>query len=134
MPSFDFAFDQPYRAAALPFGVTPATTRVDLADGELRIRFGPWSLTTPVTNVSGWERSGQYSFAKTAGPARLSLADRGVTFATNGRAGVCVRFTEPVRAIDPAGVIRHPGATVTVADPEGFITALEAAKATAVDL
>lgn len=133
MPSFSFAFDPAHQAAALPFGVLPSTTGVDLADGELRVRFGLWRLRTPVRNVASAEITGPYSFLKTAGPAHLSFADRGVTFATTGERGVCVRFAEPVRAIDPLGVIRHPGATITVADPEGFLTALEAEQATAVD-
>ena len=43
-----------------------------------------------------------------------SLADRGVTFATNSRRGLCVSFVEPVHGIEPTGVLRHPAATVTV--------------------
>ena len=31
--------------------------------------------------------------------------------------GVCIRFAEPVRGMDPMGKIRHPGLTVTVAEP-----------------
>ena len=63
---------------------------------------------------SAGEPSGPYSVSKTAGPARLSLADRGVTFATNRDAGLCIRFAEPVPAIDPFRRILHPGITVTV--------------------
>ena len=57
---------------------------------------------------------------KTAGPARLSLADRGLTFATNPDAGLCIRFAEPVAAFDPFGRIRHPGITVTVERLDGL--------------
>jgi hypothetical protein len=78
------------------------------------VRFGPWHLRTPVTNIVGCERSGPYSVSKTAGPARLSLADRGLTCATNRDAGLCICFDEPVPAIDPFGKILHPGITVTV--------------------
>jgi hypothetical protein len=56
--------------------------------------------------------------------AGLPFTDSGVTFATNGERGVCVTFHEPVRAIDPAGLITHPGATFTVADVEGLVDAL----------
>jgi len=39
---------------------------------------------------------------------------------------VCLEFHEPVTGIDPLGLIRHPGLTVTVADPEGLAAALAA--------
>lgn len=78
------------------------------------MRFGPWNLRTPVSNIASCERTGPFTIPKTAGPAHLSLADRGITFATNRDAGLCLRFAEPVSAIDPFGWIRHPAATVTV--------------------
>ncbi len=118
--TFAFRFDRSHQLAALPFGVTPATTRVTVDDTVLAIRFGPWSLTLPLANVAGAQVTGPYSFLRTAGPARLSLADRGVTFATSAGPGLCIRFHEPVPAIEPSGRLRHPGATVTVADPEGL--------------
>ena len=120
MPRFDFRFTRAYRLAALPFGVTPRTAYVEVTDVELRVRFGLWSLRTPLSNVASAERSGPYAFVKTAGPAHLSFSDRGVTFATNGEAGVCVRLHEPVVGIDPTGTIVHPGVTVTVEDVEGL--------------
>ncbi len=121
---FDFAFDPRYRVAGLPFGVLPATTWVEVGDGRLRARFSWWTLDTSLANVAGVEQSGGYAFVKTAGPPHLSFTDRGVTFATNGERGVCVSFHRPVPAIDPTGTIRHPGATFTVADPDGFEAAL----------
>jgi hypothetical protein len=39
---------------------------------------------------------------------------------------VLIRFDSPVRGIDPAGLIRHPELTVTVADIEGLVAALAA--------
>jgi hypothetical protein len=122
--TFAFRFDPAYRAAGLAFGVMPATTSVDVEGGELRARFGPWRVRTPLTNVAGSEISGPYSFIKTAGPAHLSFTDRGVTFATNGVRGLCIRFHEPVRALDPTGRLRHPGLTVTVDDVEGLAAEL----------
>lgn len=82
-------------------------------------------MTTPLANVKSVERSGGFSFLKTAGPAHLSFTDRGVTFATNGEKAVCVSFHAPVKVLDPTGRIRHPGATITVADPDAFAQALE---------
>jgi hypothetical protein len=43
-----------------------------------------------------------------------------VTFATNGRAAVCLRFGTPVAGIDPTRRILHPGATLTVVEPRRF--------------
>lgn len=114
---FRFAFDPRYRRFAAPLGITPATAWVDLGD-ELDARFGAWRLRTPRANVVGAEVTGPYGFWKTAGPAHLSFSDRGLTFATNGRRGVCVRFAEPVAGIDPLGLVRHPALTLTVEDPD----------------
>lgn len=122
---FPFRFAPAYRLPALLFGVTPGTARVEVDDTELRARFGPWSLRTPLTNVASVERTGGFQFLKTAGPAHLSFADHGVTFATNGDDAVCVCFHEPVRVLDPTGRLRHPGATFTVADPPALLAALE---------
>ena len=61
---------------------------------------------------------------KTIGPAHLSLADRGLTFATNRDEGVCIRFHEPVKGIDPLGVLRHPALTVTVDDVDALVASL----------
>jgi hypothetical protein len=122
---FPFAFDAVHRAVALPFGVTPGRAWVDVGDERLEARLGFWLVTTPLTNVEGVERSGPYAILKTVGPAHLSLADRGVTFATNRRQGLCLRFREPVVCIDPTGHLRHPGLTVTVADVDGLAAALE---------
>ena len=121
---FDFAFTPGYRIAALPFAITPARAWVDVGREGLVVRFGWWRLTTGLDNVVGAERTGGYAFVKTAGPPHLSFTDRGVTFATNGDAGVCLRFADPVHVLDPTGRLRHPGATVTVADVDGLIGAL----------
>ena len=124
MTTYSFRFDPAYRVAALPFAVMPATTSVTVERGELSVRFGLWRLRTPLTNITGTEVSGPYSFVKTAGPAHLSFTDRGVTFATNGERGLCIKFREPVRALDPTGRLLHPGATVTVDDLAGLAAEL----------
>ena len=121
---FDFSFEGRYRLPALAFGVTPGTARVVVTDEELLVRFGPWRLRTALTNVADTQVSTGYAWYRTAGPAHLSLADRGVTFATNSRRGLCVSFVEPVRAIEPTGFLRHPAATLTVADPDALAAAL----------
>src|SRR3954453_14216835 len=126
MTTFSFRFDPSYRAAALPFGVMPATASVTVDDGMLTVRFGLWRRRTPLANIAGTEVTGPYSFVKTAGPAHLSFSDRGVTFATNGERGLCIRLREPGRALDPPGRLRPPGATVTVDDVDGLAAALAA--------
>ena len=115
-----FAFSPGYQVAGLPFGVTPRTAWAEV-DDHLTVRFGPWRLRTPLRNVEDTAVTGDYAFLKTAGPAHLSFADRGVTFATNGDRGLCIRFHEPVAALWP---LHHPSATLTVADVDGLREAL----------
>ncbi len=117
---FTFRFAPRYLVAGLPFGITPWTARVQVDAGVLAIRFGWWRLRTPVTNIVGTAVTGPFGFLRTGGPARLSLADVGLTCATNGERGLCIRFAQPVRGIEPFGLLRHPAVTVTVADPEGL--------------
>ena len=70
--------------------------------------------------------SPRYAFWKTAGPARLAITDRGLTFATNGDRGVLISFRTPVRGLDPLGVLRHPELTVTVAEVDRLAELLRA--------
>ena len=123
---FDFSFDALHRAFGLPLGITPRTASVEVDGDRVLARFGLWRLSTSLDNVEGTEVSGPYSPFKTIGPAHLSVADRGLTFATNSRRGLCIRFREPVAGIEPTGRLRHPGLTVTVADVDGLATALAA--------
>lgn len=123
---FPFSFDPLLLPFSIAVGVIPATSWVEIAAGQLEIRFGPWSLRTPLDNVTGGEVTGPYLPWKVAGPPHLSIRDRGVTFATNRRRGACIRFREPVAAILPWGFVRHPAATVTVTDPHDLLRRLEA--------
>lgn len=121
---FRFRFHPLYRVVAGWFGVRPARAWVTVGGGRLQARFGPWFVDTPVANVVDWETSGPYARLKTIGPPRLSLADRGLTFATTHEQGLCIRFREPVGGIDPRHRLGHPGLTVTVADIPGLVAAL----------
>lgn len=120
MTRFVFRFDPAYRKAARLFGITPQRAWVEVDAGRLEARFGPWRLSTPLGNIIRVEITGPYAFAKTAGPARLGITDRGLTFATNGERGVCMTFAMPVRGIEPLGLLRHPELTVTVEDVGGL--------------
>lgn len=124
---FPFDFDPAYRVPALLLGITPRTAVVEVG-ATLRVRYGPWRLETPVSNIAGTELTGDFLWVKTAGPPHLSFTDRGISFATNGRRALCVRFVSPVRGIEPTGRLRHPGATLTVADPDGLRAALTSAR------
>lgn len=124
MASFPFLFAERYRRPARVFGVTPERTWVEVSTDQLAVRFGPWRVRTPLTNVARAEATGPYAFWKTAGPARLGVTDRSLTFATNGDRGVCLTFREPVQGIEPFGLIRHPNLTLTVLDIDGLVAAL----------
>jgi hypothetical protein len=120
-----FLFDPVMLPAALAVGATPWTTWVDVGDERLHIRFGPWSLACPLDNVVAAEVTGPYRLHKVIGPPHLSFSDGGVTFATNRAQGTCIQFDEPVAGLVPSGLLRHPGATVTVADPHALAEALD---------
>ncbi|MGA8988090.1 hypothetical protein [Aeromicrobium sp.] len=121
---FDFAWEPRYRLPALAFGLTPRTAWVEVSPTELHVHYGLWTLRSPLSNISGAEISGGYAFFKTAGPPHLSMSDRGISFATTSRKGLCVKFRDPVPGIDPTKHIKHPGATITVADAAGLAEAL----------
>jgi len=125
--AFPFAIDRSLRPWSRVFLIHPETCVALLDEGTLTVLFGRWTVTTPVSNIAGVELNGPYRWWKVGGPARMSAADRGLTFATTSRGGACLSFHEPVRALDPFGAWRHPGLTVTVADPEQFAVAVEAA-------
>jgi hypothetical protein len=118
--TFRFDVDRAFALAALPFGVRADRAWVRVDDGRLLARFGVWTIDTPVANVVRTEFTGPFRFVRTAGPARLTVHDRGLTFATTSRQGLMVHFREPVRGIDPLGLLRHPNLTVTVLDREGL--------------
>ncbi len=123
---FTFRFASAYRWAALPFGVRPDRTWVEVGADTLHARFGPWQFRTSLANVCAVELTGPYAFLKTAGPAHLGLTDRGLTFASNGDRGVLISFHQPVRGIEPTGKLRHPALTVTVADLDDLAEVLRA--------
>jgi hypothetical protein len=126
MPSqtFNFAFTPVYRALALPFGVTPTRSTVSVSATDLIVRYGPWRVETVRSNIADVEMTGPYHLVKTAGPARLSFADRGLTFASNAERGVCITFLEPIVGADPRGMIRSPNLTLTVEDCAALLETL----------
>jgi hypothetical protein len=122
---FAFDFAAGYRMTARPFGIHTRSAWVEVAEQRLDVRFGPWRVSTPIGNIVSATVTGPYAFLKTAGPARLAITDRGLTFATNGSRGVLIKFDRPVRGLDPLGLIRHPELTVTVRETDQLVELLD---------
>jgi hypothetical protein len=123
---FEFRFEPVMQALALPFGVRPSNAWVEVGD-EVHIAFGPWHMRFPRSDVADVTETGDYWLPRVAGPPHLSLADRGITFATNRQRGLCIELERPHPGIGPVGLVRHPAATVTVDDIDGLTHALRRA-------
>jgi len=119
---FRYAIDKRYVPLLLPFGLKRDRDGVTLADdGAFRATFGFFSVTTPVTNITGAHITRNYRWW-TAFGARASMKDDGLTFGTNHSAGVCVHFAEKVPSrLSKSG---HSALTVTVEDLDGLTEAL----------
>jgi hypothetical protein len=122
---FPFDFRDPMSLASRLVGAWPWSSGVAVSASGLWIRYGPWTMHTTIDNIRSAHVTGPYHWWKVIGPARLSLADDGVTFATTPRRGVCLEFTEPVRGALPSDSVRQSGVTVTVRDPEGLVALLD---------
>ncbi len=121
---FDLDFSRDVQRWNRLFAVNPRTAYLLVDDGALIAHFGPWTLTTTLNNIVDATITGPYRLWRVAGPARLSFADRGLTFATTTRTGLCLTFRSPVPGIEPLGIVRHPNLTVTVKDPTALAKAL----------
>jgi hypothetical protein len=126
---YPFSFATPYAILARPFGITPTSASVTVSADRLVGEFGPWRVATPVSNIETVELTGPYRLVRTAGPARLSFKDAGLTFATNGDLGVHITFRQPITGADPFGRIHSPDLTVTVADCPALVACLTARQA-----
>ena len=120
---FGYAVDYKLAPFWLPAGVRPAHDGVTLTDdGRFVAKFGLVHVDTPLDNIDGAHVTRDYRWWTAAG-ARRSFVDDGLTFGTNANAGVCVHFRTPV----PSLLRRkgHAALTVTVADVDGLVAALE---------
>ena len=120
---FRYAIDMKFAPLWGPFGVRPSKDGVTLTDtGRFVATYGLLRIDTALDNVDGAHITTGYRWWTAIG-ARVSFVDDGLTFGTNATAGVCVHFREKVRS-----VLRrsgHSALTVTVADPEGLVSALQ---------
>ncbi len=123
---FPYAIDKKLAVFWVPFGVRPSKDGVTVTDsGRFVATFGLLRLETAVDNIDEAHITRNYRWWTAAG-ARGSLVDDGLTFGTNNAAGVCVHFREKVRS--PLRRSGHSALTVTVADLEGLVRALESAR------
>src|SRR4051794_36905457 len=109
---FEFRYAGFVGIAAKGVSAGPGRSHVEVSPEALTVRYGPWELTTPRSNIAEVRESGPFRPWKVAGPPHLSFSDGGITFATNSERGVCIRFFDRVSAIEPTGRLRHPGMTV----------------------
>lgn len=94
-------------------GVSPDRAAVEVGEGELRVRFGPWSVETPLENV------------ESASEALVPLG--WPSLVTSRQGAVRIRFREPVPGALPFGLLPGRSMTVTVDDPDGLLETLSAA-------
>jgi hypothetical protein len=119
---FGYAVDKRYLPVLLPFLLRPSRDGVTLTDdGALVATFGPFKVTTPVSNVTGAHITRNYRWWTSCG-VRMSRVDDGLTFGTNHDGGVCIHFADKV----PSALRRsgHSALTVTVAELQALTTAL----------
>ena len=120
---FAYAIDKRYRPLLLPFGLRVSTDGVTITDeGSLLATFGFVKIRTSLDNVTDAHITRHYRWW-TAFGVRASMADDGLSFGTNNRAGVCIHFAEKV----PSLLRRsgHSALTVTVAELDGLASALQ---------
>lgn len=123
--TFQLRFDAPWRWLLRAIGVRRGGAQVELTDdGRLVAIYGPFSVETTIENIKSVQRTGPYRWWRAIGP-RASLADKGFTFGTSSRAGICLCFEEWLESGYVRGG-RMESLTVTVDDPAGLARALEA--------
>jgi hypothetical protein len=118
---FPYRYDHRLAPLWLPFRPWPGPQGVTLTDERLVARYGPFRVDVALNQIDGAHITGPYRWLTAVG-ARLSLVDDGLTFGTNATAGVCIHFDPRIRRV--IGLRDHSALTVTVADPEGLVDAL----------
>jgi hypothetical protein len=123
---FGYRYDLRLAPLWLPFRAWPATQGVTLTeDGRLVARYGPFRVDAALSTVREAHVTGPYRWWTAVG-ARLSMVDDGLTFGTNADAGVCIHFEPRIHRV--LGLRDHSALTVTVADTEGLVAAINEAR------
>lgn len=121
---FPYDLDPRFALVLRGVGLRPDRHGVTLTDdGRFRATFGFFRVDTPLDNVAGAHVTTDYRWWTAIG-VRGSLADDGLTFGTNARAGVCIHFREKIPRV--IGFRDHSALTITVADVDGLTRALGA--------
>ena len=125
MRRFAFEREPRFRPLLRLFAVDPASAAVEVGQHDVDVRFGPWRLSTGRSNIAQATATGPYRWWRAVG-LRMSLADRGITFGTSARGGVCVQLyqAQPLRFRGRPTRIRPPAFTVTVADRASLVELL----------
>jgi len=125
---FTFSIDPRYARVLRVFGVREGRAWVEIGPTDLRVRYGFWRFQTAIANIDCARVTGPYRSALRAIGPHISLQDRGISFCTNLERGVCILMREPVPGRETAGLVRHPGVTVTPVDPDGLVEAILGAR------
>jgi hypothetical protein len=122
---FLFDDDPRFRLLLRMFGVEAGHASVDVDGHQVEIRFGPWQLSTGRSNIAEATVTGPYRWWRAIG-VRMSLADRGLTFGTSTRGGVCLQLyqRQVLRFRDRPTRFRPPSITVTVTDRAALVADL----------
>jgi hypothetical protein len=78
------------------FGVTPERAWADIGDGLIRVRFGRFAFTAPLSSATRWRIEGPWRWITAIG-VRRSVRHADVSFAGSPRGGVRVDFLPAVR-------------------------------------
>jgi hypothetical protein len=123
---FGYRYDLRLAPLWLPFRPWPGPQGVTLTeDGRLVARYGPFHVDAALSTVREAHVTGPYRWWTAVG-ARLSMVDDGLTFGTNADAGVCIHFEPRIHRV--LGLRDHSALTVTVADTEGLVAAINEAR------
>lgn len=119
---FPIRVGQRSRPVILLWGARPETAWAEIDDDELRARFGPFRIRTPLANIDSWRIEGPFTWIKAIG-VRMSVFGGGdVSFAGAAHGGLRVDVREPIRW----GLFRVPAIYVGADDLEGLAGALRA--------
>jgi hypothetical protein len=104
------------------FGVRgPEHAWVDVDDDTLTARFGRFTATTPIANITSWRIEGPWLWITAIG-VRRSFRHGDITFGGSPAGGVRIDFREPIRI----SALKVPALYLTVEDLEGLADALSA--------
>ena len=93
--TFPIRLDWRFRIPLLLWGVTRRSAWLRLSDDALVVRFGFFSLRSPLANVERWEMSGPYRWWRAIG-VRGSLGKAEITFGGSAHGGIALFLRRPI--------------------------------------